>query len=91
MVLTLILIASTFSQLVSAQNGLSEADIQELVDAHNMFRSMVDPPASNMLRIVSWDMCACVNMDVYFVLCRALEPIPSAVAYCNILCSIISD
>lgn len=32
---------------------LSNADIQELVDAHNLFRGMVDPPASNMQPVVS--------------------------------------
>ena len=32
---------------------LSNADIQELVDAHNLFRGMVEPPASNMQPVVS--------------------------------------
>ena len=35
--------------------SLSEADIQELVDAHNLFRGMVDPPASNIQSLVSID------------------------------------
>ena len=38
---------------VCGQNSLSEADSQELLDAHNRFRSMVDPPATNMRRMVS--------------------------------------
>ena len=38
---------------VSGQTGLSAADKQELLDAHNLFRGMVDPPASNMQRLVS--------------------------------------
>ena len=29
-------------------------DIQEIVEAHNFFRSIVEPPASNMQRIVSF-------------------------------------
>ena len=37
-----------------AQSSLSEADIQELVDAHNLFRSMVEPQASNIQRVVSF-------------------------------------
>ena len=32
---------------------LSDGDIQQIVDAHNLFRSMVEPPASNMQRVVS--------------------------------------
>ena len=56
------LLVSIFMQLSSAQNGLSEADIQELVDVPNIFRSTTDPPASNMLRIVScnWGVYAAV-------------------------------
>ncbi len=38
--------------LAAAQNGLTEADKQELLDAHNNLRSMVSPPARNMLRMV---------------------------------------
>lgn len=37
----------------SSQTSLSAADKQELLDAHNLFRGMVDPPASNMQRLVS--------------------------------------
>ena len=32
---------------------LGEDGIQQLVDAHNLFRGMVEPPASNIQRIVS--------------------------------------
>jgi hypothetical protein len=32
---------------------LSDGDIQQIVDVHNLFRGMVEPPASNMQRIVS--------------------------------------
>ena len=32
---------------------LSDGDIQQIVNTHNLFRSMVEPPASNMQRIVS--------------------------------------
>lgn len=32
---------------------LSDGDIQQIVDAHNLFRSMVEPPASNIQRVVS--------------------------------------
>ena len=31
---------------------LTDNNIQQIVDAHNLFRGMVDPPASNMQRIV---------------------------------------
>ena len=40
---------------------LSEADIQEIVEAHNLFRRLVEPPASNMQRIVSWDGLWCAH------------------------------
>ena len=36
-----------------AQNSRSEAEKMELLDAHNMFRSTVNPPANNMLRMIS--------------------------------------
>ena len=32
---------------------LTDEDTQAMVDAHNMFRSATDPPAANMLRMVS--------------------------------------
>ena len=38
---------------VRGQNSLSGADQQEILETHNRFRSMVDPPASNMRRMVS--------------------------------------
>lgn len=41
--------------VVSAQSGLSELDMQELLDAHNLFRSIVDPPATDMQRMVCQD------------------------------------
>ena len=37
-----------------AQMSLSEADKQELLDAHNRLRGMVSPLATNMERMVSW-------------------------------------
>ena len=37
---------------MSGQNSLSAEDIQELLDAHNMFRGMVDPPGNNIQRLV---------------------------------------
>lgn len=50
-----VLLASTLvlQCVLSQPLPLSEADTQELVDAHNFFRGMVDPPASNMQRVVS--------------------------------------
>ena len=36
---------------------LTRGDIQQITDAHNLFRSRVDPPASNMQRIVSPPWC----------------------------------
>ena len=32
---------------------ITEDDIRQIVDAHNLFRGMVEPPASNMQRTVS--------------------------------------
>ena len=34
------------------QSGLSNREKQELLDAHNHFRGIVDPPASNMEEMV---------------------------------------
>lgn len=61
---------------VSAQNSLSAEDKQELLDAHNMFRGMVNPPATNMLRMVchKWISflifltCILVNADPKYIL-----------------------
>ena len=33
---------------------ITDSDIQQIVDAHNFFRGIVDPPASNMQRMVSY-------------------------------------
>ena len=52
----ILVIVSAILHTVSAQGVpiiLTDGDIQELVDAHNFFRGMVDPPASNMLPVVS--------------------------------------
>ena len=40
-------------QLQGTAIPLNDGDIQQIVDAHNLFRGMVEPPASNMQRIVS--------------------------------------
>lgn len=37
------------------QQTLSEEDVEELLNAHNYYRSLVDPIASNMLRLVRTD------------------------------------
>ncbi len=37
----------------AAQTSLTEEDRQELLDVHNDLRGMVNPPARNMLRMVS--------------------------------------
>ena len=43
--------------MVEGQAGnpipLAEDDVQQIVNAHNFFRSIVEPPASNMQRMVS--------------------------------------
>lgn len=39
---------------VSAQTSLSNQDQQELLNAHNHFRGIVNPTASNMERMVSY-------------------------------------
>ncbi len=41
------------SVLVQSQLTLSPEDIQELVDAHNLFRGRVNPPATNIQTVVS--------------------------------------
>ena len=54
LVLAVVILCVSFGcACVSAQTSLSEADKQELLDAHNLFRSKVDPPATNMVRMVS--------------------------------------
>ena len=50
--LTLCLTLRTTTGQVTAI-PLSDGDIQQIIDAHNLFRSMVEPPASNMQRVVS--------------------------------------
>lgn len=57
-ILFLCVMETTFGQ---TPIPLSETDIQELVDIHNLFRSMVDPPASNIQRVVSYKIKACMN------------------------------
>lgn len=37
---------------VRGQQGLSEEEIEEILNAHNYYRSIVDPIASNMLKLV---------------------------------------
>ena len=35
-----------------AQQSLSEEEVEELINAHNYYRSLVDPIATNMLKMV---------------------------------------
>ena len=35
-----------------AQQGLSEELVEEILNAHNYYRSLVDPIATNMLKLV---------------------------------------
>ena len=48
------LLAVTWIRYISAQVAIefTDAEIEELVDAHNLFRGLVDPPASNMQQVV---------------------------------------
>ena len=39
---------------VNGQTGLSESDKQTVLTAHNQFRGMVSPTASNMERMVNY-------------------------------------
>ena len=39
---------------VSCQTGLTSQDRQELLDAHNHYRGIVSPTASNMERMVTY-------------------------------------
>ena len=51
--LVLVIALGIHGTIVYAQNSLSEDNKQELLDIHNLFRGIVTPPASNMLRMVS--------------------------------------
>ena len=49
-----------FSEIASGQQNVASTPIeivgdgiQEIVNAHNLFRGMVEPPASNMQQVVS--------------------------------------
>ena len=49
-------------------------DIQQIVDAHNLFRSIVDPPASNMQGVVSFSsLFSWVNRDMQLPSLEALN------------------
>ena len=48
----LIVCCCSLQWLVSAQTSLNDADRNELLDAHNQFRRMVSPTASNMIKLV---------------------------------------
>lgn len=52
---------------VSAQNSLTGADIQELLDAHNMFRTQVMPEASNMQRLVCHHACGLCGLSISII------------------------
>ncbi len=54
----------------AAQTSLTEEDKQELLDVHNDLRGMVNPPARNMLRMVS---CMCPIVATWS--CHSLGPI----------------
>ena len=50
--LAVVILCSLLLNQVSAQTGLSAQDQQELLDAHNHFRGIVNPTASNMETMV---------------------------------------
>ena len=58
MVLLVVIVCfSLMSHCVIGQTSLSEADKQEILNAHNHFRSIVNPTASNMEEMVQTRKC----------------------------------
>ena len=47
-----LLLSCVLVKEVQGQTGLTDSDIQEILDAHNMFRGQVSPSASNMEKMV---------------------------------------
>ena len=39
---------------VTGQQTLSEEEVEEILNAHNYYRSLVDPIASDMLKLVNY-------------------------------------
>ncbi len=66
----------------AAQNALTEADEEELLDAHNSFRGMVNPSASNMLRMVSYS--SRVIGPIYYQFYVPFEVV--AIQDCSVVC-----
>ena len=52
--------------LVSAQTSLSDADRKELLDAHNQYRRIVSPTASNMIKLVREKYCKYIIIIILF-------------------------
>lgn len=50
-IFSMLLVAAVSS--VRGQQSLSEEEVEEILNAHNYYRSLVDPIASNMLKLVS--------------------------------------
>lgn len=51
-IFVMLLVAAVSS--VRGQQSLSEEEIEEILNAHNYYRSIVDPIPSNMLKLVRW-------------------------------------
>ena len=53
--LQVLLFVGCLSSFTQCQTSLSSSDKEELLLAHNYFRSIVSPTAANMQRMVSWN------------------------------------
>ena len=47
-----LLLALASGVLGQGQGGLSEEEVEEILNAHNYYRQIVDPVATNMLKMV---------------------------------------
>ncbi len=73
----------------AAQNALTEDDNEELLDAHNSFRGMVNPSASNMLRMVSYKLLSSrVIGPIYYQFYVPFEVV--AIQDCSVVCYNVS-
>ena len=55
----------SLSLLLMVATGLTEYIISQTLDAQNTYRGMVDPPATNMLRLVSQRIAQPVSVSMF--------------------------
>ena len=68
MVCVVLLLSCVLFEGVLCQTGLTDADEQEILDAHNSFRGQVSPSAANMERMVEIASYA-ATMATLLILC----------------------